>query len=421
MSVLMIILRFRPEIGGAELALERLAAELAGRDVRTTVVTFHTQSGLPKRETRDGVDLVRLPCLSRRPLVRLSQALSLSIFLAARGRAFQIWHCHSAATPLAAAVVLGWLFRRPVAVKLLSTHGELPRRPGRAPGWPRAAQGLLRRASAIIVMTDAMRRNAAATGYPAGRTHLIPNGVDPLRFSPADAGDRAALRRRLGIPEDATVALQVCRLSPEKNLPSLLRAWAAFSAEAAGPVRLIIVGDGPLLAELRAEVATLGLTGQVMLPGASSAVEDWYRAADLYVLSSLYEGLSNSQLEAMACGLPVIMTDVSGASLIAGPEPTGLVVPVDDHVSLARALTALMADGPARAVMGANGRTRLAAEFPIGGVADRTLALYRALLKDGEAARPWPSTLRARPAGMSDAGRDVAGEQDEGLPGPPAT
>lgn len=381
----MICPQFYPIVGGYERAAERLSAALVHEGAQVSVVTFKPHATAPKRERLRGFEVTRLWSTKARGLSTITTIISLLTFLLVHGRKFDLWHCHAPTPAVAAAIGLARLLRVPVIVKLPSsgTNGIGAAFREGVLGRLGLMRPLFRTADAIIVMTDDVRREALRHGINSSRVHLIPNGVDTEVFKPAtDEAERLSIRRRLGMRENAIVALQVCRMDRAKNLPGLLDAWASLPTPFKADKKLAIVGDGPLTQRIRARVTDSGLQGSVMLPGARKDVVDWYKAADFYILSSFYEGLSNSLLEAMSSGLPILMTDVSGRELVSTDPAAGIVTPVDDAPTLRSGILALAQDVALRQSCGANARSRIVQGFSIQHVATRMLALYRTLSCD---------------------------------------
>lgn len=198
----------------------------------------------------------------------------------------------------------------------------------------RLTRRVVERAGQLLVVSDDLRRMAiAAYGADPARTHTIANGCNAAIFHPADRGDA---RRRLGIADDARLVLYVGRLVPEKGLRELLDACAAM-APTHPRLRLALVGDGPMRAEL--EQRARGATVPVVLPGAQDAagVAAWMAAADIVTLPSYSEGHPNVLVEALACGRPVVATDVGGIPEVVDAS-CGELVPVRDAAALAGAL-----------------------------------------------------------------------------------
>lgn len=194
------------------------------------------------------------------------------------------------------------------------------------------------RAHRLLVVSDDLRRLAIAQyGADPARTHAIPNGCNAAIFHPAD---RAAARQQLGVPTDAQLVLYVGRLVPEKGLRELFDAADAMAATHPD-LQLALVGDGPMRGELEQRAASAALP--VLLPGAQSAtdVATWMSAADVVTLPSFSEGHPNVLVEALACGRPVVATDVGGIPEVVDAGCGELVPPRDAH-ALALALGSVL-------------------------------------------------------------------------------
>jgi glycosyltransferase involved in cell wall biosynthesis len=198
-------------------------------------------------------------------------------------------------------------------------------------------------------------------GFPRSAITTIRNGVELPRFAAADRRDG---RRKLGLSDAEVVIGTVGRLVPVKDHATLLEAISRV-IQAGLMCRAVIVGDGPLQADLEQRVSALGLKDRVILTGGRSDVPDMLAALDVFVLSSTSEGLSNVIQEAMTVGLPVVATRVGGAAELVTPEVTGLLVPPSNAAALADALLRLGADPALRDSFGRAGRARAEQEFTL--------------------------------------------------------
>jgi glycosyltransferase involved in cell wall biosynthesis len=243
-----------------------------------------------------------------------------------------------------------------------------------------------RQVSACLALTGETRAEAIAFGIPAQRVHIIPNGVDGRQFHPGSQEERMATRRALAL-DCKTLVLFVGRLSPEKNLLGLLDAWAAVEANAREGALLALVGDGPDRDQVHTRAQAQDLVGRVHLAGQRSDVPTWYRAADIYVISSINEGLSNTMIEALASGLPVISTRVSGSSILVGTPCAGRVVDVGNRADLTRAMEALLKDDSERKRLGANARLMFETRFALETLTEEMTVLYRTLV--GQNGKRW--------------------------------
>ncbi|MFF4320958.1 glycosyltransferase [Streptomyces sp. NPDC001568] len=242
-------------------------------------------------------------------------------------------------------------------------------------------------ADRVLCVSESERREGESEGI-AGRWSVIRNGVDLDHFRPGrpDPGlDRAEARAGLPLPDglrgERPLAVCVGRLCPQKGQDILIRAWPEVLG-AVPEARLALVGDGPDGERLR-RTAPPG----VFFAGAAADIRPWLRAADLVVLPSRWEGMALAPLEAMACGRPVLVSDVSGAreSLPSGQGRLCLVPP-EDPTALAKALGRLLAEPRLLAELGEQARQHARTDFDVRRTADAVTGLYHELL-----GRPRPS------------------------------
>ncbi|MDF2977057.1 MAG: putative glycosyltransferase [Actinomycetospora sp.] len=199
-------------------------------------------------------------------------------------------------------------------------------------------------------------------GYDAAKLRVVYNGIDPTWID-AGGDDPAATRRELGIGEAETVIGTIAVMRPEKDHPTLLRAFRAV-VDQRPDVRLALIGDGPQRPAIEALVDELGLREHVLLLGHQDDVRRLLRVFDVFTLSSrTVEACPNSLLEAMSAGVPAVCTAVGGVPEMIVDGVTGHVVPSEDPGALAAGLLALLADPDAARAMGAAGRRRVREVF----------------------------------------------------------
>jgi glycosyltransferase involved in cell wall biosynthesis len=205
---------------------------------------------------------------------------------------------------------------------------------------------------------------------PEQNLTVLPNGIVLHCLNPSQARNPAIHQPLRWIA--------VGRLAPVKDYPTLLRAFAALP----GHPTLQIVGSGPQEQPLRQLAAELAIESRVQFAGFQSDVQPLLAAADAFVLSSLWEGLPISVLEASAAGLPVVVTDAKGVRETMLPGETGLIVPVGDIHALANAMSELMALPPnQRQTIGNRGRAFVEARFSLAKIVDCWEQLYSSLLQ----------------------------------------
>lgn len=231
------------------------------------------------------------------------------------------------------------------------------------------------------VCRDAAASFAAETGVGLRRFDVLYNGVDADRFRPST--NRDALRGELGFDAGAFIVGAVGRLDPIKNYGLLLDAVATLrrtaGATSSRPLAVWFVGDGPEEASLRERAKAQGVEDVVRLLGRRSDVPRLLAAMDVFVLTSLREGMSNAILEAMACGVPVIATDVGGNREMIVDGRTGWLIESGDAAALASAIGRLAGDAAARRAMGECGRERVESMFSLPRMMDAYARTYERL------------------------------------------
>lgn len=234
-------------------------------------------------------------------------------------------------------------------------------------------------ADRVICLTQANADIALRTGLGRAPIMILPNGVETDDFDAPPQTDRATLRRQFGISESAPLAISVCVLRPEKGLDRLMKAFPDVARALPG-ARLLIVGNGPMMEPLKELAAQNGLTGQVHFAGYRMDVADVMRAADVFVLPTIFDAQPTVIMEAMAARLPVIATTTAGIPDMVQDGANGTLVPPDDVPALARALSDMLADPARGRQMGEAGRQRVVAEFSIDQQIARLGDLYDSLI-----------------------------------------
>ena len=246
-----------------------------------------------------------------------------------------------------------------------------------------AHRGLYRFASrwvtGLIVVSDQVRESAIELIGPSirGKTTMIPNGCDMDQY--AQPVDRAQIRRQLGLPPDCRLIAMVGTLRKVKGHCYLIEAMPALLPRYPD-LHVLLIGDGELKASLELSVCELGLGKRVHFLGSRSDVPQLLAASDLFVLPSLWEGLSMALLEAMATGLPIVASAVSGTVQAIKPDEGGLLVPPGDVPALVSAIDQLLSDPDRARAMGAVSRRRVELEFSARKQAREHIALYRRAL-----------------------------------------
>jgi glycosyltransferase involved in cell wall biosynthesis len=380
----MIVPSFSPAVGGAEIQAERLAAGLTSQGWDVRVITRRHLPGrrgaLAREEIVQGVPVVRIHSPGPGKIGSALFALGALMHLGRSGRG-DIYHAHGLSTAAAVAAVAAWLWKGKSVVKL-RTGAPTYRR--RLDGWP---SGLilrrnLRAQDLILVLNSEVAKLLEEEGFDPDRIRKLPNGVDLQAFNACSALQRDRLRARLGFREGERVALSVGRLAPVKGFDLLLEAWAKLVLQSLGDGwRLVIVGDGPEREALEDLIGRRGMNGRVTLAGRQEDVRSFYQAADLFVLPSREEGMSNALLEAMACRLPVVVSDVGAARDLVGQECEEMIFPADDVEALADALRRMMKHSNRWAALGQRGRDKVERTASFDHLLPRLEEEYRRLVR----------------------------------------
>jgi glycosyltransferase involved in cell wall biosynthesis len=191
---------------------------------------------------------------------------------------------------------------------------------------------------ALVYVSENQRKYWRARGLRARHDRVIRNGIDLERFSPADMASRQAARHALGLSAADFVIGLVATMRPEKNHLQLVEAHARLR-QAGIPAKVVLVGDGPCRAEVAQRVEALGLGSHTVFAGEQADVRPFVHALDVGVLCSIaIETMSLSALEMMACGLPLVLSDIGGASEIVENGRNGLLFGVGDTGGLVASL-----------------------------------------------------------------------------------
>jgi glycosyltransferase involved in cell wall biosynthesis len=353
-------------LAGAERQVMQLARGLSRRDWRITVVALSgSGENAPAELAASGVEFLTLRM--RKGLADPRGWLHFHRWL--RREQPDILHAH-----LPHATWMARWSRRfaPVRVLVDTIHTSATGSTGRRLGYQISASLADHITTVSAGVADAY---TTARMIPPARTSVIPNGVDLHHWRP-DPAMRAEMRRTLGL-NDEFLWFSAGRLDLVKDYPALL--WAMMAVPV--PARLIIAGAGPSETELRQISYRYGLESCVRFLGFQPDVRPWMQAADAFVLSSRWEGLPMCLLEAGACALPAVATDVPGSSEIILPGQTGYLAAPGSSPALRSAMTRMMRLTPSqRAAMGQQARLRICERFSLDTVLDGWETLYRELL-----------------------------------------
>jgi glycosyltransferase involved in cell wall biosynthesis len=375
LKFLFVSARFWPDFGGAERQLDLLAASLVRQGHAVTVLAQRSP-GRPRFEERGGVEIVRLRPVPGGRIHSLFFGLGLSLFLFRRGGDFDLFHVNLASSP--ALFVAPWArrLRRPALLKLGASgpFGDAATSRRTAVGrWK--MRSLQKTFSFYLCPNPAIRREFLKWGFSPERLVHFSNGVDTELFRPAGEEERAAFRKARGWT-GKVVSIFTGRFEPQKNLPWLLERWADL-APARPDALLVLLGGGEQAAQLKSLIARRGLDRSVHVepPGDPAKVRAFLGGADIFVLPSLAEGMSNSLLEAMSTGLAVLASAIPGNSDLVDDGVDGKLFSVDSAAEAVGAFGDLLDNPDLRSRLGGAARKKMLQEYRIADVGDRYLTL----------------------------------------------
>jgi glycosyltransferase involved in cell wall biosynthesis len=231
-------------------------------------------------------------------------------------------------------------------------------------------------ADRYIAISQKIKDVLAADGVAADRIVVVPSGIDPERF----AGDRwDHLKTEFGIAPEERVVINVAHLAGHKGQTYLVQAIPRVLSRVPG-VRFFIVGAGELLAELKAQADSLGLDDRLVLTGFRQDVGAFYHLADLFVMSSVQEGLGTAVLDAMALAKPVVATRAGGIPEAVIDGQTGRLVAAGDPAALAEGIVELLTHPELAGRLGNAARRLVHDRFSVDAMVDGNLAAYQSLL-----------------------------------------
>jgi glycosyltransferase involved in cell wall biosynthesis len=371
MRVLFCTLDYPPSAaGGAEQQARLQAESLVRRGHRVDVVCARTP-GHASGEI-GGVRVHRLHRIEIKYLRTISYLAMLALYLVLQIRRFDLLHVHLANLQADVAVAIAKRVGCPTYLKLAAGGplGEIGRL--KAIAWLTRYYGI-RRADAVQAISDEIAQDVQSIGVDPARVVRIPNGVVvPLR---AAREERVAARQILGLDPGDMIVLYAGRMERDKGIEDLLHAWKALGLTAG---RLLLVGRPGI----NSPVSLKHLPQTVEHRAWTDRPDRYLAAADIFVLPSYGEGMSNALLEAMAAGLPCVSTHVGAAPEMIDDGASGILVRPGDRAGLVAALRDLANSEARRQSLGDCARTSIAASYGIERVVDRIERAYQSITGD---------------------------------------
>jgi glycosyltransferase involved in cell wall biosynthesis len=374
LRVAYVVSYFHPFASGAERQALAQGIELARRGHDVRVITRSVPGYPIHDEEYHGIQIHRwVRTWNRGPLFALSFVAGVVHALRRLGSRIDVIHTHqglweAVATGLARPGLTGVpTLVQPAASGYYGEADELQRTRGSA-----VLRRLILRNTAFAAISAEIERQWLNLGVPPESMFRMASGVDTEHFHPGSSAVDAELLPRPRV-------LFTGRMHPQKNLPLLLEAWVLVARQT--PANLILVGPGTERESLAALAQRLGIAERVQFTGAVPDPADHLRAADLFVLSSVAEGMSNSLLEAMATALPCVVSGIGGNTDLISDQQTGRLVSAPDSAGWAAILIELLTNPDEARRLGTAARQRVEREFSLHVMIDRYLELYRSLIQ----------------------------------------
>lgn len=357
------------QVAGAEVLVRETIRRLRDR-IAPTIFCLDAVGRIGEELVAEGIDLV---CFNRRP--GRDFGVSRKMAAAIRERDIQVIHAHQYTPFFYSALAKPLCGFRPRLI--LTEHGR--HYPDRVSPLRRAVNRLVldRCADAVTACCRFSAEGLSRTdGFAGARIGVIENGIEVEQYGPP--ADRDLAKEDAGLDPSRRYLIHVARHHPVKDQPTLIRGFAQAVPDLPG-VDLLMVGDGPLRPDLEALALQLGIAGRVKFLGIRTDIPDLMRAAEVFALTSLSEAASLTLLEAMASGLPAIVTAVGGNGEIVRREREGLLFPRADAAGCADAIRRLFRDPELAARLGAAGRERAVERYQLSGTVEAYYDLYRRL------------------------------------------
>ena len=377
---------YAPETSGASLQCRSLIRALRER-VDFRVLTTSSDPALPWNSIVDDTKVRRITV---DPESRVSKAIAIERMASSfieLAPDVDIVHLHGFSQKSILVIALAKLRNKKIVIKLTSLGHDDPASI-RATGW--AMWTAYRQADRFIGVTPRFADGFAANDLDERRFAFIPNGVDLDRFKPTSIDARAEFKNQLQLPTDEPVVLFVGFFSAEKNPDVLVDAWLTLHERGVHST-LVLVGatqgkyyeiDPGIAERIKHKAGKRGVIDRVVFVEAAEHIEHYFRAADVFALPTSREGLPNVLLEAMAAGVPPVITRLDGVTdWIVDPGVTGELVPAVDSTAFADAIEGLLASRERREAMGIAARAHVARNFSLASTAQQTFEVYEDLLK----------------------------------------
>jgi glycosyltransferase involved in cell wall biosynthesis len=383
-GVLMVTGAYFPELSGGGLQCRAIVDALRA-EVRSAVLTTSTDRSLPVVDQVNGTPVYRVFIDVSNHWSKLKAAGAMARAFLTLAPSTDVVHLHGFSQKSILLVLLAKLFGKRIVLTLHTAGQDEPEVQSGPASWAYACVDMYLAVNAPLA--DSLR----SYGVPPERIVRVSNGLDTTRFRPAAPGEQEQLRRTLDLPVDGVLILFVGFFSADKGPQVLFDAWRRIATGAGLGSVLVYVGatqsqyyevDATIAPGIRNIAQREGLAERIVFAGETPAIEQYYRAADLFVFPTRREAFGMVLVEAMASGLPCIASRIPGVTDdIVDDDETGVLVEPHDVSALSAALSRVLTDRAFASRLGQAAREDVAARFAIERTARLTLDAYRQLLQ----------------------------------------
>ncbi|MFA5859805.1 MAG: glycosyltransferase family 4 protein [Elusimicrobiota bacterium] len=380
LRICMLTARFYPHLGGTEQQAWYLSEKLIENGYTAFIVTQRYPGTLPKTESIGKVKVIRLSTLWDGYKGSFIFVWTTFWWLLMHANEYDIIHAHLASSHAVVALKIGWLLRKPVVIKFAGARATGDIGTSKKVPWGGLKLSFLRIfGNRFVCPSMEVKDEMVLNGFNSDNIAVIPNGVDTKKFAPADEGQKKKLRVTLGLPAEDKLFIYTGRLQPGKGLEFMVKTWKNVLIKDS-TAKLLIVGDGVLIDELKNLADECGITNNVIFTGRVNDVPDYLRAADVFVTASKGEGMSNALLEALSCGIPAVVTDIPANTVLVKNRVNGLVYSIDDTEMFVNIVNRLMSEAGLSQKLGTAAHESVLAKYSVDTVTQQYIQYYKKLV-----------------------------------------
>lgn len=372
----MLLPYFPPDYSGAGAQALKLSLELKKRGVSISVICTG-RSMFPKFEKIEGISVIRVPAFGPEVLRTILFNVGALPFLLLKMKRINIIHLHSL-NGLYSAVFLKWLVGKKVVYKMTNFGMDDPLSLQKQPGGKLKFFFFKYVEKAVAISSDCLSAYQKSN-LPPEKCSFIPNGVNVEKFKPLSSEEKNVMRKTMGLDDNEVVISYLGQITQRKGVHKILAALANLIAQQSN-FQCYLVGpivDENYFSELKNQISQQNLENRVVFPGAVKQSQRYLQASDIFIFPSEKEGLPNALLEAMSCGLPGIVSNISGCADVIQHGHNGFLFEPDDVASLSKFLAKLAGDKNLRDKIGWHARQTIFEKYALEKITGLYLNLYK--------------------------------------------